>query len=245
MELKQIYDIKGLKLKFGSKKALEINTLKFHNGLIYGVCGNFGSGKSSLLKVLSGLQKESGGDVLFQGEKFKTNFFGNIKKHKEIQYIHVEMFNESSGLLASYLKNNSTVEQFLKGMFSSKINQIKSRHFKHFSLEHLWKIPINKLSDGEKHWLKIVVGVEKDPRVLIIDDYGLHLDPKNEIILRKRLMKMNNILGTTIILSSSNDYFVKQFANVVIYLDNGHVSKVRKGYKRNSFSKNKNRTNKK
>ena len=80
MELKQIYDVNGLKLKFGSKKALEINTLKFHNGLIYGVCGNFGSGKSSLLKVLSGLQKESNGDVLYQGSPFKTNFFGNIKK---------------------------------------------------------------------------------------------------------------------------------------------------------------------
>ena len=144
MELKQIYDISGLKLKFGSKKALEINTLKFHNGLIYGVCGNFGSGKSSLLKVLSGLQKESKGDVLYQGAKFKTNFFGGIKKHKEIQYIHVDM-----------LKESSTVEQFLKSMFSSKIKQIQSRHFKHFSLEHLWKTPIGKLSDGEKHWLKI------------------------------------------------------------------------------------------
>ena len=179
MELKQIYDISGLKLKFGSKKALEINTLKFHNGLIYGVCGNFGSGKSSLLKVLSGLQKESKGDVLYQGAKFKTSFFGGIKKHKEIQYIHVDM-----------LKESSTVEQFLKSMFSSKIKQIQSRHFKHFSLEHLWKTPIGKLSDGEKHWLKIVVGVEKDPRVLIIDDYALHLDPKNEMILRKKLMKM-------------------------------------------------------
>ena len=228
MELKQIYDVSGLKLKFGSKKALEINTLKFHNGLIYGVCGNFGSGKSSLLKVLSGIQKESKGDVLYQGAKFKTGFFGGIKKHKEIQYIHVDM-----------LKESSTVEQFLKSMFSSKIKQIQSRHFKHFSLEHLWKTPIGKLSDGEKHWLKIVVGVEKDPRVLIIDDYALHLDPKNEMILRKKLMKMNNILGTTLILSSTNDYFVKQFANVDIYLDNGHVSKVRKGYKRNSFNKSK------
>ena len=233
MELKQIYDISGLKLKFGSKKALEINTLKFHNGLIYGVCGNFGSGKSSLLKILSGIQKESNGDVLYQGSKFKTGFFGGIKKHKEIQYIHADMFKESS-----------TVEQFLKSMFSSKIKQIQTRHFKHFSLEHLWKTPIGKLSDGEKHWLKIVVGVEKDPRVLIVDDYGLHLDPKNEMILRKKLMKMNNILGTTIILSSTNDYFVKQFANVVIYLDNGHVSKVRKGYKRNSFNKGKHKNKK-
>ena len=43
---------------------------------------------------------------------------------------------------------------------------------------------------------------------------------------------MNNILGTTVLLSSSNDYFLKQFASVIIYLDNGHVSKVRKGFKR-------------
>jgi ATPase subunit of ABC transporter with duplicated ATPase domains len=53
MELKQIYDVNNLKLTFKSKKVLEINTLKFHNGLIYGICGNLGSGKSSLLKVLS------------------------------------------------------------------------------------------------------------------------------------------------------------------------------------------------
>ena len=59
MELKQIYDVKNLKLRFKNKKALEIKTLKFHNGLIYGICGNFGSGKTSLLKVLSGEIKES------------------------------------------------------------------------------------------------------------------------------------------------------------------------------------------
>ena len=52
MELKQIYDVQNLKLRFKTKKALEIKTLKFHNGLIYGICGNFGSGKTSLLKVL-------------------------------------------------------------------------------------------------------------------------------------------------------------------------------------------------
>ena len=85
MELKQIYDISGLKLKFGSKKALEINTLKFHNGLIYGVCGNFGSGKSSLLKILSGIQKESNGNVLYQGSKFKTGFFGHFGRNSIFQ----------------------------------------------------------------------------------------------------------------------------------------------------------------
>ena len=76
MDLKQIYDVKKLKLKYKTKKALEIKTLKFHNGLIYGICGNFGSGKSSLLKVLAGKQKETSGTVLYQGKKFKRSIFG-------------------------------------------------------------------------------------------------------------------------------------------------------------------------
>ena len=40
---------------------------------------------------------------------------------------------------------------------------------------------------------------------------------------------MNNYQGTTIILSSTTDFFLKQFCNVIFYLDNGHISKVRKG----------------
>jgi ABC-type uncharacterized transport system ATPase subunit len=106
-------------------------------------------------------------------------------------------------------------------------------------MEALWKTPVNLISNGEKHWLKTVIGVEKDPRVLLIDDYGLSIDPRAEMLLRKKIIKMNNILGTTVILSSNNDYFLKQFASVIIYLDNGHVSKVRKGFKKNFARKKK------
>ena len=137
------------------------------------------------------------------------------------------------------MNSSLTVEQFVKKKFPKKTQQIKSRHFTSFQMETVWKTPINLISDGERHWLKTVIGVEKDPRVLLIDDYGLSIDPRTEIMLRKKIVKMNNILGTTVLLSSSNDYFLKQFASVIIYLDNGHVSKVRKGFKKNSSRKNK------
>ena len=227
MELKQIYDVQNLKLRFKTKKALEIRTLKFHNGLIYGICGNFGSGKTSLLKVLAGEISETSGTVLYQGNKFKKSFFGKIKKHKDISYIDIKSVNSSL-----------TVEQFIAKKFPNKVQQIRSRHFTSFQLEEVWKTPINLISDGEKHWLKSVIGVEKDPRVLLIDDYGMSIDSKSEIILRKKLIKMNNILGTTVLLSSGSDYFLKQFASVIFYLDNGHISKIRKGIKKN-FSRKK------
>ena len=106
MELKQIYDVQKLKLRFKDKKALEIKTLKFHNGLIYGICGNFGSGKTSLLKILAGELKETSGSVLYQGNKFKKSFFGKIKKHNDIQYLDAHSVNSSQ-----------TVEQFIKKNF--------------------------------------------------------------------------------------------------------------------------------
>ena len=106
-------------------------------------------------------------------------------------------------------------------------------------MEALWNTRVNSISDGERHWLKTIIGVEEDPRVLIIDDYGLSIDSRSEIMLRKKIIKMNNILGTTVLLSSGNDYFLKQFANVIIYLDNGHVSKIRKGFNKRSSKKRK------
>jgi len=226
MELKQIYDVKNLKLRFKDKKALEIKTLKFHNGLIYGICGNFGSGKTSLLKVLAGNIKATSGSLLYQGSPFKRNIFGKVKNQSDIKYLDIDSINTSR-----------TVGQLIKRNFPSKTQQIKSRHFTGFQMEALWKTPVNLISGGEKHWLKTIIGVEKDPRVLLIDDYGLSIESRSEMILRKKIIKMNNILGTTVVLSSHSDYFLKQFASVIIYLDNGHVSKVRKGFKKNSVRK--------
>ena len=226
MELKQIYNISTLLLNYGEKKVLDINTLKFHNGLIYGLCGNLGSGKTSLMKVLSGHEVQSKGDLLYQGSPFKKSLFGNIKREKEIYYINANM-----------LDSNSSTGNFIKKTFPSKYKEIQKRHFASFNLEMIWNTAINKLSDGQKHWLKIVIGLEKDPRVLLIDDYGVYIDNKSEMIFRRKLLKMNDVLGTTILLSSHSDYFLKQFANVVIYLDNGHISKIRKGYKRSNYGR--------
>ena len=67
---------------------------------------------------------------------------------------------------------------------------------------------------------------------------------------RNQLLKMNRSLGTTIILTSPSDMYLKYFASVLIFLDHGHISKIRTGnsrsikrensYKKSSSNKNKN-----
>ena len=69
----------------------------------------------------------------------------------------------------------------------------------------------------------------KDPRVVILDDYGIYLDRKRELELQKTILKMNKVLGTTLILGSNDDRNIRKFASVLIYFDRGHISKIRPG----------------
>ncbi|MBT5225206.1 MAG: hypothetical protein HOM19_07225 [Candidatus Marinimicrobia bacterium] len=54
---------------------------------------------------------------------------------------------------------------------------------------------------------------------------------------------MNRTLGTTLVLSSPTDVHLKNFASVLIYLDNGHISKIRPGISRKPQRNQDNRSN--
>ena len=52
---------------------------------------------------------------------------------------------------------------------------------------------------------------------------------------------MNKNLGTTIIVTSPSENYLKNFVSVLIYLDNGNISKIRAGFMKKPFKKNNNR----
>ena len=62
-----IVEMKGLTKLYNRKKALNNVTLNLESGKIYGMLGPNGSGKTSLIKILSGILRESSGDVLIDG----------------------------------------------------------------------------------------------------------------------------------------------------------------------------------
>ena len=108
------------------------------------------------------------------------------------------------------------------------------RHFSSLRFKHLWNRPISNLTKGELHWVGMVLSLESDPRVLLIDEYGVHLTNDMEKEFCSQLQRMNRTLGTTIIVSSPNEAIVKNFASVIIFLDNGHISKIRSRSNRHS-----------
>ncbi len=214
-----IFKVNDLEKSYGSYLALKIGKLEIHPGTIYGIIGTVGSGKSALLNILSGVEKETGGTVLYDNEPYQTNWLGKITPHDEVFY------SNSSELESS----NQTVSNYVAEKFGKKKNVIKNRYFNAGSFRNLWNRRMGKISQGERHWLGMILACETDPRVLLIDDYGVYFNANMEQDFRNQLTKMNRTLGTTLVLSSPTDFHLKKFASVLIYLENGHISKIRPG----------------
>ncbi|MCK4903506.1 MAG: ATP-binding cassette domain-containing protein [Candidatus Marinimicrobia bacterium] len=215
---KLIYKIKNLKKTYGDRTILQVGRLQFHPGTIYGLIGPIGSGKTTLLKIMAALEKPTSGIIEYDSEPFQTNWFGKLKKYSDIYFANSEL-----------LQQNISISQIARKYYVKKVDNIRTKYFSKGNKEKLWTIPLNSLSPGEKSWINCILAVEGDPRVLMIDDYGTLMDYEMEFEFRKRIQKMNRNLGTTIILASPTDQIIKEFASVIIYMDNGHVSKIRSG----------------
>jgi ABC-type multidrug transport system ATPase subunit len=215
---KLIYRIENLKKTYGDRTVLQVGRLQFHPGTIYGLIGPIGSGKTTLLKIMAALEKPTSGMIEYDSETFQTNWFGKLKKYSDIYFANSEL-----------LQQNLSINQIARKYYSKEVDDIRMKYFSKSNKEKLWTIPLNSLSPGEKSWINCILAVEGDPRVLMIDDYGTLMDYEMEFEFRKRIQKMNRDLGTTIILASPTDQIIKQFASVIIHMDNGHVSKIRSG----------------
>ena len=210
-----IYELNHLKKTYREQIVINISRLEFHRGTIYGIVGPVGSGKSTLLKMLSGLLKQSSGTLKYEDNPFKLNLFGRVKPNSEIKLVQLndKISKPTISKLLKQASSNSILSQFINNKDS--INNTLHNY--------------NKLSNGEIALLNLSSAFENDPRALLIDDYGALFDENLEKKIRKKIKFMNRDLGTTFILGASSDVNIKHLASVLIYLDNGHISKIRSG----------------
>ncbi|MCH7764300.1 MAG: ATP-binding cassette domain-containing protein [Candidatus Marinimicrobia bacterium] len=216
-----IYEINNLKQVVNNRLTLQVGKLQIHKGTIYGIIGTVGSGKSSLLRHLAGLEKPTEGAIIYDNQEFKTNWFGKIISPKEIKYISV-----------NGEKRNEPVSKYFSAKHGKRTEIIQKKYFNAGYRRFMWNQPMSTLSIGEISWVKMIDAIESDPRVLIIDNYAVFLDNDLERDVNRRLKNMNRNLGTTIILSGTDNTRIQRLASVMVFLDNGHIAKVRSGNQR-------------
>lgn len=180
-----------LEKRYGKFIAVDNLSLKIRKRSIYGLVGENGAGKSSLMKMLSGLSNKTKGEIKLLGEdvtRHSAEFMqvGNLIEAPCL-YDNLNAYeNLKLKSLAYGIKDENKILSILQtvGLYDQNNKNVKS-----FSL-------------GMKQRLAIAMAMVNSPKLLILDEPINGLDPQGIIDIRKTLQDINKKYGTTIIISS-------------------------------------------
>lgn len=210
--MKSLLEINNLKVGFDQKVLITVSK-KFEAGKIVALIGRNGTGKSSLIRTIAGLQKELGGSVEINGVHLSTLPPIEIAKMISVVFTQRPMVNGID--VITLLEMGTYPHQKESDSFQEKINQVVGE----LQLEGLLFKSIESLSDGEFQKAMIGRALVQQTSVILLDEPTAFLDyvAKEEVmsLLRNIAHKSNKL-----ILFSSHDLtLVEKYADEKWLLD--------------------------
>ena len=175
--------INHLTKSYGEVKAVDDLNLHIQKGEIYGFIGHNGAGKTTTLKSVVGILDFNEGEILVDGKSIKEN---PLECKKDIAYIpdNPDLYEFMTGI--QYLN-------FIADIFNVDSNTRKQRIEKYaevFELTNHLTQPITSYSHGMKQKLAIISAWVHNPKLIIMDEPFVGLDPKAAFTLKEMMREV-------------------------------------------------------
>ena len=169
--------IEHLTKQYGEKKAVDDLSLQILPGEIYGFIGHNGAGKTTTLKAVVGILEFDGGEIFVDGKSIKKN---PLDCKREIAYIpdNPDLYDYMTGI--KYLN-------FVADIFGVSAQDRQERihdYANRFELTESLAQPIASYSHGMKQKLAIISAWIHNPKLIIMDEPFVGLDPKAAHLLK-------------------------------------------------------------
>ncbi len=216
--MREILRLSNLKLNYGPIAAIKGIDLTVEEGQIVAILGANGAGKTSTLKVISGLLKPSGGEIYFCGKKISGKSAHKVAKYGIMQS------PEGRHVLVGL-----TVEENLRvGGYNIRSKEELQRNFERVytlfpRLRERAKQQSSTLSGGEQQMLAIGRALMGSPKLLILDEPSLGLAPLLIKDIFDTLVKIKNE-GTTILIVEQNALSTLKIADYAYVLELGKIN---------------------
>ncbi len=208
-------EIKNLTKTFGDKTAVDHLSLKIEPGEIYGFIGHNGAGKTTTLKSVAGILQFDEGEIKIGGISVKED---PIACKKMLAYIpdNPDIYEFMTGI--KYLN-------FIADIFGVGAEERQERIKKYADLFELTKDlaePISSYSHGMKQKLAVISAWLHEPKLIIMDEPFVGLDPKASHIL-KEMMREFCDKGNAIFFSTHVLEVAQKLCDKVAIIKNGKL----------------------
>ena len=175
--------IENLTKTYGHKKAVDDLSLHIESGSIYGFIGHNGAGKTTTLKAIVGIMNFDSGDIYIDGKKKKKDA---LACKKIMAYIpdNPDLYEYLTGI--KYL--NFICDVY--GVDQEKRTERIKKYSDMFELSDSLGEVISAYSHGMKQKLAIIAALVHEPKLIIMDEPFVGLDPKATHLLKQLMRQM-------------------------------------------------------
>lgn len=241
-----IIELKNISKSFFSQKLYTNVNIDINNGEKIALIGNNGSGKSTFVRILLGLESPDKGEVIINEEKKIIYFdqFNKIDENKRVQELlnqpfekvieaQKEMEKISEEFSHENINMNKLMEKYSKAMdkFESfggySYLQTQSEFIETFEVKDKLNRKFNELSGGEKQYIRLAMTLFEEKDLVILDEPLSFFDKKRIEWLGKYI---NNSKKAFLVISHNID-FIRLFVTKIFDIDNKRITSYIGDYK--------------
>ena len=205
--MSQIISVRNLSKSYGNHQVLSNVSFDFEGGQIIGLLGPNGSGKTSLIKILTGLINDYSGEVLIDGNKP-----GKISKS-------LVAFLPEKTYLATWMTADDAVNYIAD--FYDDFDKAKAMHMMDvFQLPHKQKV--KTMSKGMQEKLQLLLVMCRNAKLYILDEPMGGVDPAARDFILETILK-NRPEGSTILMSTHLIQDVEEIFDSILMIRQGKI----------------------
>lgn len=213
---KNVLEVKGLTKSYRTKgkivKAVDDISFSVGKGEVFGLLGPNGAGKTSTANMIVGLLRKDKGDIRILG---KDSELEEVREKINI----VSAYTWLTNVLSIY--ENLKIFAKLYGIkeYDDRITQLLEM----FEIEHLRDKKVRYLSSGENTRVLLCKGLLNHPKLLLLDEATIGLDPYMANKTRKILKRLVREKGLTIVITTHNMQEAEELCDRIAFINHGKI----------------------
>ena len=211
-----ILEINNITKRYDNKLVVDNISLKIEEGEIFGLLGPNGAGKSTVISMICDLVKPDQGEITIDGHSLKKHAI-LAKKNLGVVPQDIALYENLSAI------NNLKFWGTLYGLKGSLLKTRIDEALEITGLKDRSKEKIKNYSGGMKRRINIAAAFMHHPRLLIMDEPTVGIDPQSRNHILEFTRSLNKEYGTTVIYTSHYMEEVEALCDKLMIIDEGKV----------------------